>query len=35
MSEPKTIKINDIEYVRADNAQVVPTKKQIVVLQRG
>jgi len=35
MSKPNTLKIDDVEYVRADQAQVVPTTKQIVVLQRG
>ncbi len=35
MSEPKTMQINDVEYVRKDSIQLPPTKKQIVVLQRG
>lgn len=35
MSKPETIKIDDVEYVRSDKVNVVPTKKQIVVLQRG
>jgi hypothetical protein len=35
MSKPSTIKIDEVEYIRADSASVVPTKKQIVVLQRG
>ena len=35
MSKPNTIKIDEVEYVRADKAQAIPTKKQIVVLQRG
>jgi len=35
MSQPKTIKIDNIEYVRSDSVSVAPTKKQIVVLQRG
>ena len=35
MSKPNTIKIDEVEYIRADQAQVVPTTKQIVVLQRG
>lgn len=35
MSEPKTISINDVQYVRADSVQQKPTKKQMVVLQRG
>ena len=35
MSELKTISINDVEYVRADSVQQKPSKKQIVVLQRG
>ena len=33
MSKPSTIRIDEVEYVRADS--VKPTKKQIVVLQRG
>ena len=32
---PKTITIDDQEYVRADSANQKPTKKQIVILQRG
>lgn len=35
MSKPETIKIDDIEYVRAGSVPVIPTTKQIVVLQRG
>ena len=35
MSKPETIMIDEVKYVRADQTQVVPTKKQIVVLQRG
>lgn len=35
MSKPSTIRIDEIEYVRADSVTVRPTKKQIVVLQRG
>ena len=35
MSKPNTLKIDDIEYIRADSVEVVPTTKQIVVLQRG
>ena len=35
MSKPETMMIDEVKYVRADSAKVVPTKKQIVVLQRG
>ena len=35
MSKPRTIKIDEVEYIRADQAKVTPTKKRIVVLQRG
>lgn len=35
MSEPKTISINEVQYVRADSVSVQPTEKRIVVLQRG
>lgn len=35
MSKPETIKIDDVEYIRADSVDAKPTKKQIVVLQRG
>ena len=35
MAKPNTLKIDDIEYVRADNVAFTPTTKQIVVLQRG
>lgn len=35
MSNPQTIKIDETEYVRADSVDVKPTKKRIVVLQRG
>ena len=35
MSEPKTMSINDVEYVRKDAVNFVETKKQIIVLQRG
>ena len=35
MSKPNTIKIDEIEYVRADQAPVKPSKKKIVILQRG
>jgi hypothetical protein len=35
MSKPETIKIDEVEYVRADKVEVRPTKKHIVVLQRG
>jgi len=33
--KPSTIRIDEVEYVRADSVSVKPTKKQIVVLQRG
>lgn len=33
--KPETIMIDEVKYVRADNVDVTPTKKQIVVLQRG
>lgn len=33
MSSPKSIKIDEVEYVRADSAQ--PSELQIVVAQRG
>ena len=33
--KPETIRVDETEYVRADKTKVVPTKKQIVVLQRG
>ena len=35
MTQPKTITIDDTQYVRADSVSVAATKKQIVVLQRG
>ena len=35
MTEPKTMQINNVEYIRKDEADFKPTKKQIVVLQRG
>lgn len=35
MSKPQTIKIDEIEYVRADQVNIEPSTKQIVVLQRG
>lgn len=35
MTEPKTMQINDIEYVRKDAVDFAETKKQIIVLQRG
>lgn len=35
MSNPNTIKIDEVEYIRADSAQFAQTTKQIVVLQRG
>jgi len=33
--KPETLKIDEVEYVRKDAANVVLTTKQIVVLQRG
>jgi len=33
--KPNTLKIDEVEYVRADSVKVAPTTKQIVVLQRG
>lgn len=33
--KPETMIIDEVKYVRADNIDVKPTKKQIVVLQRG
>lgn len=35
MSKPNTIKIDEVEYVRADSVHISPTTKQILVLQRG
>lgn len=35
MSKPETIRIDEVEYVRADSVDAKPTKKQIVILQRG
>jgi len=35
MNKPKTMVIDNQEYVRADSINVEPTEKQIVVLQRG
>ena len=35
MTKPNTIKIDEVEYIRADAITFAPTKKQIVVLQRG
>jgi hypothetical protein len=35
MEQPKTLKIDEVEYVRSDSVDVIPTTKQIVVLQRG
>jgi hypothetical protein len=35
MSKPETMMIDDVKYIRADQAEVKPTTKQIVVLQRG
>ena len=35
MSQPKTIQIDNVQYVRADSVSVAATRKQIVVLQRG
>ena len=34
-NEPQTMKVNDVEYVRADSVNVEPSEIQIVVLQRG
>lgn len=31
----KIVKIDDVEYVRADSVDIKPTHKQIFVLQRG
>lgn len=33
--KPETMMIDEVKYIRADKADVKPTKKQIVVLQRG
>ncbi len=35
MSEPKTLKIDDIEYVRADSVKDFDGDIKIVILQRG
>lgn len=35
MTTPKTIKIDNIEYVQKDSVVFANTKKKIVVLQRG
>ena len=35
MSKPNTIKIDEVEYIRSDKVNAVPTTKQIIVLQRG
>jgi len=35
MSKPQKISIDNVDYIRADSVNVVPTTKQIVVLQRG
>lgn len=35
MSKPETLMIDEVKYVRADQVDVKPTTKQIVVLQRG
>lgn len=35
MSKPKTITIDDVQYVRKDSVNPIETKKQILVLQRG
>ena len=35
MNEPKTMRVNGVDYVRADSVNQEPTEKQIVVLQRG
>lgn len=33
--KPETMMIDEVKYIRADQADVKPTTKQIVVLQRG
>lgn len=35
MPEPKTLKIDDVEYIRADSVKREPSVKQIVILPRG
>jgi hypothetical protein len=35
MGNPNTIKLDNTEYVRADSINVKPTKKRIIILQRG
>ena len=35
MSNPKNIKLDDDEYIRADCVDIKPSKKRIVILQRG
>ena len=35
MTAPKTIKIDNVEYVQKDSVIFTDTKKKIVVLQRG
>ena len=35
MEQPKTLKIDEVEYVRSDSVNVPHTTKQIIVLQRG
>ena len=35
MSKPNVIKIDEVEYIRADAIPMTPSKKRIVVLQRG
>ena len=35
MSNPQTIKIDNTEYIRADSISIKPSKKKIVILQRG
>lgn len=35
MQQPKSISIDNVDYVRADSVNVAQTTKQIVVLQRG
>ena len=35
MTQPTTLKIDNVEYVRKDSIEFKPSKKQIVVLQRG
>ena len=35
MNKPETMMIDEVKYIRADNIDVKPTRKQIVVLHRG